>query len=155
MAHCKHAHEQALKLLHTVTPVHISCCKSIRWAAAHCHSGLLRNDCWWQQAVFALQHAQEPPHVMKGPSMSCKQLSEIWLQVRADVTPAFGTSTVRQATFWYSTDGSSYTQLGPSLGLTNAWEFFSGYRYAVFNHATKALMYFCLRSSASFAEQLL
>jgi beta-xylosidase len=65
--------------------------------------------------------------------------TNIWLRIQADITPAFGTSTARQATFWYSTDGTSFKQLGPSFGLTNTWQFFTGYRFGVFNFATKAL----------------
>ncbi|KAF1937938.1 glycosyl hydrolase family 43 protein [Clathrospora elynae] len=65
--------------------------------------------------------------------------TDLWLQIRADITPAFGTNTARQATFWYSTDGKTYQQLGPSFGLSNTWQFFTGYRFGVFNFATKAL----------------
>lgn len=65
--------------------------------------------------------------------------TEIWLKVQADITPAFNTATQRTATFWYSTDGSKYTQLGSDFKMINDWHFFTGYRYAVFNFATKAL----------------
>lgn len=74
-----------------------------------------------------------------GPTLAA-ETKEVWLRVQADITPAFsGTTVQRTTTFWYSTDGSKYTQLGPAFSMTNAWQFFSGYRYAVFNHATKAL----------------
>jgi beta-xylosidase len=66
-------------------------------------------------------------------------VTDIWLRIQSDITPAFGTSTARQSTFWYSTDGSKYTQLGSAFPMTNTWQFFTGYRYGVFNHATKAL----------------
>ncbi|KAF2683358.1 glycoside hydrolase family 43 protein [Lentithecium fluviatile CBS 122367] len=65
--------------------------------------------------------------------------TDLWLRVQADITPAFGTSTQRTTTFWYSTDGSKWSQLGPAFPMTNAWQFFTGYRFAVFNFATKAL----------------
>lgn len=65
--------------------------------------------------------------------------SEVWLRIKADITPAFGSNTQRQATFWYSTDGSNFKQLGGGFGLTNTWQFFTGYRFGVFNFATKAL----------------
>ncbi|KAF2276498.1 glycosyl hydrolase family 43 protein [Westerdykella ornata] len=66
--------------------------------------------------------------------------TDLWLRIQADITPAFsGTNAQRTATFWYSTDGSKYTQLGPAFTLTKTWQFFTGYRYGVFNHATKSL----------------
>ncbi|KAF2106998.1 glycosyl hydrolase family 43 protein [Lophiotrema nucula] len=74
-----------------------------------------------------------------GPTLDASA-KEVWLQVRTDITPAFsGTSVKRTTTFWYSTDGSKFTQLGSAFAMTNSYTFFTGYRYAVFNHATKAL----------------
>ncbi|KAG7285988.1 hypothetical protein NEMBOFW57_008284 [Staphylotrichum longicolle] len=71
-----------------------------------------------------------------GPAVTS---SSLWLRVSADITPAFGQNPVRQATFSYSTDGASFTQLGPAYLLNNTWEYFTGYRYAAFNFATKSL----------------
>lgn len=65
--------------------------------------------------------------------------SEVWFKVQADITPAFGTNTQRTTTFWYSTDGNNFTQLGSAFKMINDWHFFTGYRYAVFNFATKSL----------------
>lgn len=59
----------------------------------------------------------------------------IWLRVNADIRPGSG----RQATFSYSTDGVTFTNLGPAFTLNNAWQFFMGYRYAIFNYATQSL----------------
>lgn len=74
-----------------------------------------------------------------GPALAT-DTTDIWLRVQADITPAFsGTSAKRTATFWYSTDGSKFTQLGSDFTLSTTWQFFTGYRYGVFNHATKAL----------------
>jgi len=74
-----------------------------------------------------------------GPSISASS-TDLWLRVKADITPAFsGTSVSRTATFWYSTDGTNFTQLGGAFSLTNTWQFFTGYRFGVFNFATKAL----------------
>ncbi|KAJ3030597.1 hypothetical protein HDV00_008842 [Rhizophlyctis rosea] len=58
----------------------------------------------------------------------------VWLRVHADIRPGSG----RVGTFYYSTDGASFKQLG-SLTLNSNWQFFMGYRYAIFNYATKAL----------------
>lgn len=60
--------------------------------------------------------------------------SRVWLRIYADIHVGSG----KQANFYYSTDGQSFTQLG-SLVLGSSWEFFPGYRYAIFNFATKAL----------------
>ncbi|KAH8589235.1 putative xylosidase/glycosyl hydrolase [Bisporella sp. PMI_857] len=59
---------------------------------------------------------------------------KVWLRIFADIQPA-GT---KKGTFYYSTDGINFTQLG-SLTMITDWHFFMGYRYAIFNHATKAL----------------
>lgn len=45
----------------------------------------------------------------------------------------------RKATFQFSYDGMTWAQLGPSFTLTNAPTGFVGYRFAVFNFATKVL----------------
>jgi beta-xylosidase len=60
---------------------------------------------------------------------------KIWLRVSADIRPGSG----RTATFSYSTNGSTFTNLGPAFTLNNAWQFFMGYRFAMFNYATQAL----------------
>jgi beta-xylosidase len=59
----------------------------------------------------------------------------IWLRATADIRPGSG----RQARFSYSTDGTTFIPLGSALTLNNAWQFFMGYRYAIFNYATRAL----------------
>ncbi|TMR07988.1 glycoside hydrolase [Nonomuraea turkmeniaca] len=59
----------------------------------------------------------------------------IWLRVNADIRPGSG----RQARFSYSTDGSTFTSLGPAFTLNNAWQFFMGYRFGIFNYATQSL----------------
>jgi beta-xylosidase len=61
--------------------------------------------------------------------------SRIWLRVNADIRPGSG----RQARFSYSTDGATFTSLGPAFTLNNAWQFFMGYRFGIFNYATRAL----------------
>ncbi|KAK4196117.1 family 43 putative glycoside hydrolase [Triangularia verruculosa] len=73
--------------------------------------------------------------VATGPSVT----GEIWLRIQADITPAFGTNTGRQAIFSYSTDGRTFTTLGPAFAMSNSWRYFTGYRFGVFNFATKAL----------------
>ncbi|MFI9816354.1 RICIN domain-containing protein [Saccharothrix variisporea] len=59
----------------------------------------------------------------------------IWLRANADIRPGSG----RQARFSYSTDGVNFTSLGNALTLNNTWQFFMGYRFGIFNHATQAL----------------
>jgi beta-xylosidase len=73
-----------------------------------------------------------------GPTLAASATS-LWLQIRSDITPAFGTNTARTSTFWYSTDGTNFTQLGAAFPMTNTWQFFTGYRFGTFNFATKAL----------------
>lgn len=67
--------------------------------------------------------------------------ANLWLQVRADVTPAFAGSyqgQKRYVTFWYNVDGENFEQLGPDFALDNKWQFFMAYRFAVFNFASQA-----------------
>lgn len=59
----------------------------------------------------------------------------VWLRAQADITPGDG----RQARFSYSTDGTTFTELGPAFTLKNDWQFFMGYRFGIFHYATKAL----------------
>lgn len=59
---------------------------------------------------------------------------KVWLRIYADISVGSG----KQGQFFYSTDGSNFTKLG-SLTMNNEWQFFMGYRYAIFNHATKSL----------------
>jgi beta-xylosidase len=60
---------------------------------------------------------------------------KIWLRVNADIRPGSG----RQARFSYSTDGSTFTPLGTAFTMDNGWQFFMGYRFAIFDYATQAL----------------
>jgi beta-xylosidase len=60
----------------------------------------------------------------------------IWLRIKGDFRPAGGS---KQATFWYSTDGTNFSQLGPSFTMGTNWQFFMGPRYGIFNFATKSL----------------
>jgi hypothetical protein len=45
----------------------------------------------------------------------------------------------KSATFSYSTNGSSFTSFGSIFTLNSPWQYFTGYRYGIFNFATKAL----------------
>ncbi|KAJ7838642.1 glycosyl hydrolase [Mycena olivaceomarginata] len=60
--------------------------------------------------------------------------STIWLRVISDSTPA-----VDSATFWYSTDGRSFKQLGPSFSTDTNFQYFEGQRFAIFNFAATSL----------------
>jgi beta-xylosidase len=59
----------------------------------------------------------------------------IWLRAGADIRPG----AARPGTFSYSTDGTNFTRLGPAFTMGNTWQFFMGYRFAIFNYATQAL----------------
>ncbi|KAI5795167.1 glycosyl hydrolase [Geopyxis carbonaria] len=59
---------------------------------------------------------------------------EVWLRVVGDITPNAGSGV-----FSYSLDGETWTQLGGTWVMKNDWHFFMGYRFGVFNYATKAL----------------
>lgn len=59
----------------------------------------------------------------------------IYLRVTADIQP----SGSKQARFYYSTNGSSWTALGGAFTLNTDWQYFIGYRFAIFNYATSSL----------------
>lgn len=48
------------------------------------------------------------------------------------------TGSGRQAISSYSTDGVTFTVLGPAFTLNNAWQLVIGYRYGILNYATQA-----------------
>jgi hypothetical protein len=81
-----------------------------------------------------LGHHHLPRRALRGQHRAVRG-SRVWLRAAADISPG----PRRQATFSYSTDGTTFTPLGPAFTMTNAWEFFMGYRFAVVNHATQAL----------------
>jgi beta-xylosidase len=58
----------------------------------------------------------------------------IYLRAVADIAPA-GSKTV---TFKYSTNGSSYTNIG-TFTMSTDWQFFMGHRFAIFDYATSSL----------------
>jgi beta-xylosidase len=59
----------------------------------------------------------------------------IWLRVSANIRPGPG----RTGKFSYSTDGHAFRSIGTPFALETDWHFFMGYRYAIFNYATKSL----------------
>lgn len=70
-----------------------------------------------------------------GASLPLNGTKKLWLRTEIDAR-ASGT---KQAKFYYSADGSSFTQLGGAGNLTVDWSYFMGYRFGIFNYATKAL----------------
>ncbi|KAH7128990.1 family 43 glycosyl hydrolase [Dactylonectria macrodidyma] len=60
---------------------------------------------------------------------------KIWFRATADIHPGSG----KIGSFSYSLDGNTFVTFGSQLTLNNDWKFFMGYRYGIFNFATKAL----------------
>ncbi len=75
--------------------------------------------------------------VSTGNEVASQPLSgeEVWLRVSADITPGPN----RQASFSYSLDGITFQPFGETHTMDNDWQFFIGYRFAVFNYATSSL----------------
>lgn len=59
---------------------------------------------------------------------------EVYLRLESDVRPNVTGSGVLS----YSTDGETFTELA-SFQLSKEWQFFLGYRYGIYNYATKGL----------------
>lgn len=72
-----------------------------------------------------------------GTEVASQNLSgdTIWLRATADITPGPN----RQASFSYSTDGTTFMPLGNAHIMSSDWQFFIGYRFAILNFATTAL----------------
>jgi beta-xylosidase len=60
---------------------------------------------------------------------------KIWLRVSADIRPG----PHRTGQFSYSEDGDSFRPLGPPFVLESSWQFFMGYRFAIFNYGSRSL----------------
>ncbi|KAL3473287.1 glycosyl hydrolase [Aspergillus californicus] len=70
------------------------------------------------------------------------QCQRVWLRAKADVRAAHvdeHAKETRNATFEYSFDGTVFTQLGPTYPLTKSTAGYVGYRFGLFNFATRAL----------------
>lgn len=73
----------------------------------------------------------------KGTEVASEDISggTIWLRVSANIRPGAG----RQATFAYSTDGTTFQPLGDAHTMDSDWQFFIAYRFMILNYATMAL----------------
>ncbi|KAF9269374.1 glycosyl hydrolase/xylanase [Marasmius fiardii PR-910] len=60
--------------------------------------------------------------------------NQLYLRATADIAP--GGSNL--ASFSFSTDEKTFTNLGNTLKMNTDWTYFMGYRWAIFNFATKA-----------------
>jgi len=71
----------------------------------------------------------------KGAQIASASISggTIWLRTKVDILPS-----TQQGTFQYSTDGTNFVDLGNSVTVVNNQIFFIGWRYGIFNYATKA-----------------
>ena len=62
--------------------------------------------------------------------------NEVWLRIDADFRPGVGD----KAKFYYSTDGTEWTQFGGEYKMRFDWQrFFMGSKFAIINYATKRL----------------
>ncbi|KAK4565780.1 hypothetical protein LTR86_003629 [Recurvomyces mirabilis] len=68
-------------------------------------------------------------------STSATASGTIYLRCTANILPSGN----HQAQFAYSTNGNTFTNIGSAQTMTTAWQFFMGYRYGMFNFATKSL----------------
>ncbi|KAF1967936.1 glycosyl hydrolase family 43 protein [Bimuria novae-zelandiae CBS 107.79] len=64
-----------------------------------------------------------------------KGTTVLWFKTEMDARP----NGTRDSRFYYSVDGKTFTQLGGTYELYTGWAFFLGYRFAVFNFATRAV----------------
>jgi hypothetical protein len=62
-------------------------------------------------------------------------VTKVWFKLEMDARP----NGSRDANFFYSLDGSDFVGLGGTYELYTGWAFFLGYRFGIYNYATKAL----------------
>ncbi|KAH6668918.1 glycosyl hydrolase [Halenospora varia] len=86
--------------------------------------GLTLNSTTWDTSSLGTTVTSTP--VIKG---------KIWLRGDMDARSAGN----KQVTFSYSTDGSTFKTFGRNYTLNTDWAIFEGYRWGIFNYATKAL----------------
>ena len=87
-------------------------------------SGLAMNTSGWATTSTGTEAASSPTSG-----------TTVWLRATLDARPGTG----RQGKFSYSTDGATFTSIGPAYTLNADWQFYPGYRYGIFNFATSAL----------------
>lgn len=78
----------------------------------------------WKTTNTGVAIASHPVHAGK-----------IWLRVSANILPGAG----RTAHFSYSTNGHRFVPIGKPFVLDHHWQYFMGYRFAIFNFATQSL----------------
>ncbi|RDW76318.1 putative xylosidase/glycosyl hydrolase [Aspergillus mulundensis] len=70
------------------------------------------------------------------------RVNQVWLRIKVDLRAAhvdeYATQT-RNATFEFSYDGAAFSQLGPAYQLTKSTAGYVGYRFGLFNFATREL----------------
>lgn len=59
----------------------------------------------------------------------------IWFKLHANIAPESN----KKGTFYYSTDGNDFKQLGTPYVMNTTYYFFIGYRWGIFNFATEEL----------------
>lgn len=60
----------------------------------------------------------------------------LWLKTVANVSTSENGG---YGTFYYSTDGKNYQPIGERFSMTRNWQYFQGYRFALFNYAQQKL----------------
>ncbi|KAG6003612.1 hypothetical protein E4U21_001857 [Claviceps maximensis] len=99
----------------------------------NCTMTLGQNTAWSTSSTGILQSSVSIPSTTMNDAATTS--SSVWLRAAADISPA-GSHTVG---FFYSFDGESFEKIGSPFVMTKAWQFFMGYRYGIFNFATRAL----------------
>ncbi|KAG6066128.1 hypothetical protein E4U32_006503 [Claviceps aff. humidiphila group G2b] len=86
---------------------------------------------WSTGSLGSLQASADIPPHQNGAATP----GSVWLRATADIAPS-GPHTVN---FAYSFDGIAFENIGDPFVMVKSWEFFLGYRYGIFNFATRAL----------------
>ncbi|KAG5999332.1 hypothetical protein E4U43_002132, partial [Claviceps pusilla] len=95
-----------------------------------CKLKMVQDKVWATTNTGRLQASATIPSSRNGIATTA-----IWLRAAADIAP----SGSRSVDFSYSVDGESFQSIGSPFKMTKTWPFFMGYRYGIFNFATRAL----------------
>ncbi|KAH6658147.1 glycosyl hydrolase family 43 protein [Truncatella angustata] len=90
------------------------------------------------QVSDATQNATNKWSTISNGTISARKsisAGSIYIRVSMDVRP----NGAKSAKFSYSSDGSNFTTFGLTFTLNTTYNYFTGYRYGIFNFATKSL----------------
>lgn len=90
----------------------------------------------WRNASLDIENNWSTKFIGKiEESISMLNRDCIWMRLQANIDPGSN----QMGTFYYSTNGENFIQIGTPYRINDTYNFFIGYRYGIFNFATEEL----------------